>query len=58
MAKVKAQVIADFTDRENFANVYHIGDAFEGTQERVDELIASGHVKPIDSRKKSSAKEQ
>lgn len=47
-----------FTDRENMSDVYFPGDMFEGTDERVNELIESGHVeaiKPKTTRRRKAA---
>ena len=33
-----------FTDKENMSDVYYEGDVFRGSEERVNELVASGHV--------------
>lgn len=42
MASAKVKVA--FTDKENMTDVYYVGDVFEGSEERINELIASGHV--------------
>lgn len=56
MAKtIKARVIVAFTDRENLANVYQVGDTFEGCEERVDELAAGGYLEEIEASKKPKA---
>ena len=53
MAKtIKARVIVAFSDRENLANVYQVGDTFEGFEERVDELAAGGYLEEIEAPKK------
>ena len=54
---IKARVLVAFTDREDFTNVYQIGDTFQGTQARVDELAAGGYVEPIASKKNAEPKE-
>ena len=54
---IKARVIVAFSDRENLANVYQVGDTFQGTQERVDELTAGGYVEPTAAKKKAEPKE-
>lgn len=55
---IKARVLVAFTDRENIMNVYQVGDTFEGTAERVDELIADGYVEAAESAKKEPKKER
>lgn len=44
---IKSRVIVAFRDRENLANVYQVGDTFEGSQERTDELTTGGYLAPI-----------
>ncbi len=46
--KIKAQVIAAFNDREHKSDTYQIGDTFEGSKNRVDELMAGGYLAPIE----------
>lgn len=54
MAKpIKARVIVAFTDKNDMSTVYSVGDTFEGTTERVNELIISGHVEPLDNPRKT-----
>lgn len=55
---IKARVIVAFTDKNDMSSVYQIGDTFEGTQERVNELITSGHVEQLDKPRKRQPKEQ
>ena len=55
--QVKARVLVAFSDRENLANVYQVGETFTGTQERVDELAGGGYVKPIKTAKQEQQKE-
>jgi hypothetical protein len=42
-----ARVIVDFRDREHMEKTYYVGDMFEGSDERVEELIAGGYVEKI-----------
>ena len=39
------------------ADVYYPGDVFEGTDERVNELIASGHVEAVKTTRRRKPKE-
>lgn len=57
---MQAVVKVAFTDKTNMADVYYPGDTFEGSEERVSELIASGHVeaaaeKPKQPRRRKAA---
>lgn len=45
---MRARVKVAFTDKENMTDVYYPGDMFEGSEERVNELIGSGHVETVD----------
>lgn len=49
--QVKARVIVAFTDKTNFNDVYREGDTFEGTEERVNELVCGGYVVKADDPK-------
>ena len=49
---MKATVIIPFTDKEHMDNVYYQGDTFEGSEERINELVNSGHVKVDETEKK------
>ena len=55
---IKARVIVAFTDKNDMSSVYQVGDTIEGTQERVNELIASGHAEALDKSRKRQPKEQ
>lgn len=48
--KIKAQVIAAFNDRENVGVVYNVGDTFEGSQQRIDELTAGGYLMQLEEK--------
>lgn len=41
---MKARVVVPFTDKTTMADVYQVGDTFEGTKERVSELVTGGYV--------------
>lgn len=43
-----ALVKVAFTDKTNMVDVYYPGDQFEGSEERVNELINSGHVVAVE----------
>ena len=45
---MKALVKVAFTDKENMVDVYYPNDVFEGSEERVNELINSGHVVAVE----------
>ncbi len=51
----KAIVKVAFTDKENMTDVYYVGDVFEGSEERINELIASGHVEMQAARRRRKA---
>lgn len=53
----KARVVAVFRDRETSV-VYSVGDEFEGSAERVDELISGGYLAPIDKKPKAAPKKE
>lgn len=55
---IKARVIVAFTDKNDMSSVYQIGDMFEGTQERVNELVTGGYVELLDKPRKRQPKEQ
>ena len=46
----KAKVIAAFNDRENPAETYQVGDTFEGTEERINELVYGGYLAPVEEK--------
>lgn len=41
---MKALVKVAFTDKTNMVDVYYPDDVFEGSEERVNELIGGGYV--------------
>jgi hypothetical protein len=45
---MKAKVIKPFFDLSNPSDVYAVGDTFEGTDERVAELIGKGFCEPLE----------
>lgn len=45
-----------FTDKENMTDVYYEGDVFEGSEERINELMASGHIEKADEQPKRGRK--
>lgn len=53
----KARVVAVFRDRETSV-VYSVGDEFEGSAERVDELTSGGYLAPIDKKPKAAPKKE
>ena len=58
---MKAEVIKPFFDLEKGPeatpeNTYQIGDLFEGTQKRVNELVEKGFVKKIPTRRRAAKK--
>ena len=53
----KAHVVAVFRDRETSV-VYNVGDEFEGSAERVDELTSGGYLAPIDKKPKAAPKKE
>ena len=53
----KARVIAAFRDRETKA-IYNVGDEFEGSAERVDELTSGGYLAPIEKKPKAASKKE
>ena len=58
---MKAEVLADFYDLTTGLgcvpeNTYHVGDVFEGTAERVNELVEKGIVKKLPVRKRPAKK--
>ncbi len=53
----KARVVAVFRDRETSV-VYNVGDEFEGSAERVDELTIGGYLAPIDKKPKAAPKKE
>ena len=48
---MKALVIRAFTDKTNMADVYHEGDTFNGSAERIRELANAGYVEQVDEEK-------
>lgn len=42
---MKAKVVKPFSDAENLANTYNVGDEFSGSAERVTRLEEGGYVK-------------
>ena len=55
---IKARVIVAFTDKNDMSSVYQIGDTFESTQARVNELVTGGYVEQLDKQRKRQPKEQ
>ena len=53
----KARVVAVFRDRETSV-VYSVGDEFEGSAERVDELTNGGYLAPIEKKPKAAPKKE
>jgi hypothetical protein len=53
----KARVVAVFRDRETSV-VYSVGDEFEGSAERVDELTSGGYLAPIEKKPKAAPKKE
>lgn len=58
---MKAEVIVDFYDLTTGLgcvpeNTYHKGDMFEGTAERVNELVEKGVVVKLPARKRAARK--
>ena len=53
----KARVVAVFRDRETSV-VYNVGDEFEGSAERVDELTNGGYLAPIEKKPKAAPKKE
>ena len=58
---MKAEVIVDFYDLTTGLgcvpeNTYHKGDMFEGTAERVNELVEKGVVVKLPARKRTARK--
>ena len=51
----KSRVVAVFRDRETSV-VYSVGDEFEGSAERVDELTSGGYLAPIEKKPKAAPK--
>ena len=54
---MEAKVIVAFTDKNDYSRVYNVGDTFKGSDERVAELVASGHVEAISEKKQRKASE-
>lgn len=54
----KARVVAAFRDRENKAVVYSVGDEFEGSKERIEELTIGGYLAPIEKKPKAAPKKE
>jgi len=52
---IKARVIAAFNDRENPKSTYTVGDVFEGSPERVNELMCGGYLAAIEGKKPKAA---
>lgn len=52
---IKACVIAAFNDRENPIATYNVGDTFEGSQERVNELMCGGYLAAFEDKKPKAA---
>lgn len=53
----KARVIAAFRDRETKVT-YGVGDEFEGSQERIEELTFGGYLAPIEKKPKAAPKKE
>ena len=58
---MKAEVLVDFYDLTTGLgcvpeNTYHVGDVFEGTAERVNELAEKKIVKKLPTRKRQAKK--
>lgn len=54
---IKARVVAAFRDRESLT-VYNVGDEFEGSAGRVDELTNGGYLAPIEKKPKAAPKKE
>ena len=56
---MRAEVTADFYDLTTGLgcvpeNTYHVGDVFEGTAERVNDLVEKGFLKKLPPRKRAA----